>query len=689
MRTPVLYQSVPWWGAAAAAATISRVAEAAHSDSHEQSAPKPVQDEPVDSRADIAPEPVPQAVTTPRPEDIASAAPLVADDLTLIRGIDSDIAAALKGAGISRYAQIVKWTDAEVRQVNEAFGARRVSRENWIEQAQILANGGETLYTRMRNGSRVRLAPVAAGAAAAARPRVERPSSAAPRAPVVTAQAEPHPVAPTSDAAAGDGSRPGSAGVSPEVAATTNSPTQEADPAAAEDTIDPAAAVAAPAGATDVGLVGDKDRAEENEAATGGTVAELTDAGDATDQSLGGDDLTLLSGIDETAAAILSERGVSTYSQIASWSADDVSSVNEAFGTAAKVQRENWVEQAALLAIGGVTAHATLKRSGRGQTSIWGDGPGTEATDSGLSAPALVGLRAMPRPPAGHAPAAATQSNENAVPGSDGVESSRERPAEPSEVAAPPSREIISDAPTSLSVDEAFARVAANASTGDRSAGQTAGAAPGQPGDAEARGSEDVRTSDAMRKARSAFAIVAGAEAPAEAGDPSAASISSGSTGAAGAARADQANGAPVAGTGGDARSDELRPALDPGDVAIGPGGGQSDAASLKSVRSESLVGSRNQGAGADASGAGMASAGAAGGGLRSAVPDDLKRIRGIGVVVEKKLFRMGVTSYRQIAAWTPDDIDRVSQQLDFKGRIERENWVQQARILVGSARGV
>jgi predicted flap endonuclease-1-like 5' DNA nuclease len=61
---------------------------------------------------------------------------------------------------------------------------------------------------------------------------------------------------------------------------------------------------------------------------------------------------------------------------------------------------------------------------------------------------------------------------------------------------------------------------------------------------------------------------------------------------------------------------------------------------------------------------------------------DDLKRIRGIGVLIEKKLNSMGVTAYEQIANWTAADIERVSHSLDFKGRIERENWVEQARIL-------
>jgi predicted flap endonuclease-1-like 5' DNA nuclease len=67
---------------------------------------------------------------------------------------------------------------------------------------------------------------------------------------------------------------------------------------------------------------------------------------------------------------------------------------------------------------------------------------------------------------------------------------------------------------------------------------------------------------------------------------------------------------------------------------------------------------------------------------VRSAPPQDLKRIRGIGVLIERRLNAMQITSYEQIANWTAADIERVSRTLDFKGRIERENWVEQARIL-------
>jgi predicted flap endonuclease-1-like 5' DNA nuclease len=93
------------------------------------------------------------------------------------------------------------------------------------------------------------------------------------------------------------------------------------------------------------------------------------------------------------------------------------------------------------------------------------------------------------------------------------------------------------------------------------------------------------------------------------------------------------------------------------------------DFGALRSVRSEAYQN-------ADAGAAGQNKV------ARSGGPDDLKRIRGIGVLIEKKLNSMGVAAYEQIANWTAADIDRVSQSLDFKGRIERENWIEQARIL-------
>ncbi|MFN3207943.1 MAG: 50S ribosomal protein L21 [Roseovarius sp.] len=62
---------------------------------------------------------------------------------------------------------------------------------------------------------------------------------------------------------------------------------------------------------------------------------------------------------------------------------------------------------------------------------------------------------------------------------------------------------------------------------------------------------------------------------------------------------------------------------------------------------------------------------------------DDLKQLSGVGPALEKKLHEAGVTTFAQIAAWTADDIAEMDEKLSFKGRIEREGWVEQAKELV------
>ncbi len=59
---------------------------------------------------------------------------------------------------------------------------------------------------------------------------------------------------------------------------------------------------------------------------------------------------------------------------------------------------------------------------------------------------------------------------------------------------------------------------------------------------------------------------------------------------------------------------------------------------------------------------------------------DDLKKLSGVGPALEKKLHENGVTSFAQIAAWGPEDIADMDDKLSFKGRIERDGWVEQAK---------
>lgn len=61
---------------------------------------------------------------------------------------------------------------------------------------------------------------------------------------------------------------------------------------------------------------------------------------------------------------------------------------------------------------------------------------------------------------------------------------------------------------------------------------------------------------------------------------------------------------------------------------------------------------------------------------------DDLSQISGVGPVIVKKLHALGVTTFAQIAAWTPEDVAEMDEKLSFKGRIDRDNWLEQAKEL-------
>ena len=62
---------------------------------------------------------------------------------------------------------------------------------------------------------------------------------------------------------------------------------------------------------------------------------------------------------------------------------------------------------------------------------------------------------------------------------------------------------------------------------------------------------------------------------------------------------------------------------------------------------------------------------------------DDLKKISGVGPKLEKLLNGNGVFYFWQVAEWNKGDIEVIDQRLDtFKGRISRDNWVDQARRL-------
>ncbi|OAN75860.1 hypothetical protein A8B78_15580 [Jannaschia sp. EhC01] len=69
--------------------------------------------------------------------------------------------------------------------------------------------------------------------------------------------------------------------------------------------------------------------------------------------------------------------------------------------------------------------------------------------------------------------------------------------------------------------------------------------------------------------------------------------------------------------------------------------------------------------------------------GPRGGTADDLKRIKGVGPKMEQLCNSLGFYHFDQIAAWTPDEVRWVDQNLQgFKGRVTRDDWVNQASLL-------
>ncbi|WP_320179345.1 NADH-quinone oxidoreductase subunit E [Roseovarius pacificus] len=67
----------------------------------------------------------------------------------------------------------------------------------------------------------------------------------------------------------------------------------------------------------------------------------------------------------------------------------------------------------------------------------------------------------------------------------------------------------------------------------------------------------------------------------------------------------------------------------------------------------------------------------------RKAGADDLKQIKGVGPKLEKLLHELGFFHFDQVAKWSEDEVQWVDQNLEgFKGRVSRDNWVEQAKLL-------
>ncbi|MCL9981534.1 MAG: hypothetical protein NBV60_00115 [Erythrobacter sp.] len=101
-----------------------------------------------------APEPV--AEVAPAPAPAPAAAPATVDDLARIKGVGPKLVALLGELGVSSFAQIAAWTEVDVARIDGQLGrfAGRITRDQWIEQAKLLAAADEAGFTERfgRNG---------------------------------------------------------------------------------------------------------------------------------------------------------------------------------------------------------------------------------------------------------------------------------------------------------------------------------------------------------------------------------------------------------------------------------------------------------------------------------------------------------------------------------------------------------
>ena len=377
------------------------------------------------------------------------------------------------------------------------------------------------------------------------------------------------------------------------------------------------------------------------------------------------DDLTRIRSIDPAVSARLIELGVGRYRDVAAWLPGDVARISKAFGFSGRIERENWIEQAQILARGGETAYARSKD--RGETTA------PPVINESVQKPAATQVVA---------PAVVTTTLPH-VSDRAAFAQSADAPLREQKSAQVGASDVAKTArvgdETSRTTEPGLAGAAASAAAaGLGTLTSTMRDNLQRIGGINAEVEKLLNTQSVNRYAQVAswtaadamrFDRLLGQEGRVKRENwIEQAQILSRGGDTAYSRQFDQRHSPAGTPSHDVARPSRLSDAIrdTAAKTVAEPASPQrpADMSGLRSVRSEAYAG-----------------AGQIGGG-KSAEVDDLKRVRGVGVLIEKKLNSMGVTSYRQIANWSGADIDRVSQVLDFRGRIERENWVEQARIL-------
>ena len=142
---PVVQAAVPAATAAKAKAPMKAATPkkaAAPKIAAPKAAAKPVAEK---AKAQKAPKAQLEKVEKAPKAQAAKPAPLssIPDNLELIKGLGPKVNNLLKGLGVTSFAQVANWTDADVADIDAKLGAfaGRITRDNWIDQAQLLAAG--------------------------------------------------------------------------------------------------------------------------------------------------------------------------------------------------------------------------------------------------------------------------------------------------------------------------------------------------------------------------------------------------------------------------------------------------------------------------------------------------------------------------------------------------------------------
>lgn len=353
-----------------------------------------------------------------------------------------------------------------------------------------------------------------------------------------------------------------------------------------------------------------------------------------------GDDLQSIRAIDADTEQELKAVGVMTFEQMALWTPDDIELYGEELKLGTRIDDEQWIEQAQILAKGGDTYYSRNRAAALREAAGGDDEASSVANESGAEEPASEAVPEDAERGVETAADEATQDEAMQEPSADAGQEETD--------AAAGLEGAAGAAAFAASAPETYVSHNADADTEEPDNGE-----PDAPAAQYASGYEET-VPDLIEEPV--------APPPSPIGQRSVAEMAAAAAAAIAAASASVTRGIrPI---------EPISPLSRVNPNIVLPAR-LSDAIKERDAKAHA-----EEAVNAPAAAAPMAKPAAGKGG------DDLKRIRGVGVLIERQLNANGVTSYEQIANWSSGDIEAISAKLDFKGRIERENWVEQARIL-------